>query len=109
MEPSVIASPRTSGYIERFLDFSRNDKRGEGGIRTLGNLLGYGANETHLTTATQVREICRRMSRFRARRCIMKYETILFRKKETPACSADNHPDRAGNIHPAGCANRYHT
>ena len=45
-----MASPRTSGYIERFLDFSRNDKRSEGGIRTLGRLLGYGANETHLTT-----------------------------------------------------------
>src|SRR5438094_10088372 len=108
MEPSVIASPRTSGYIERFLDFSRNDKRGEGGIRTLGRLLGYGANETHLTTVTQVREICRRMSRFRARRCINEYETILFRKKETPACTGADHARSAGTIHPNVCANHYH-
>ena len=81
---------------------------GEGGIRTLGSLLGYGANETHLTSVTQLREICRRMSRFRARCCIKEYETILFRKKETPARAGGNHPGRPGNIHPTVCANHYH-
>ena len=59
-----------------------------------------------LATVTQVREICCRMSRFRARRCIKEYKTILFRKKETPA--GGNHPGRPGNFHPNICANHYH-
>jgi hypothetical protein len=70
------------------------------------NLKQTPSNETHLTTVTQVREICCRMSRFRARRCIKKYKTILFRKKETPA--GDKHPGRPGNFHPNICANHYH-
>jgi hypothetical protein len=48
------------------------------------------------------------MSRFPARYCVMEYETILFRKKETSACAGGNHPDRSGNIHSAIRANRYH-
>ena len=36
------------------------------------------------------------MSRFRPRCCIMKYETILFREKETPGYSGENHPGRPG-------------
>ena len=40
------------------------------------------------------------MSRFPDRCCVKEYETILFRKKETPACAGGNHPGRPGNIHP---------
>lgn len=50
----------------------------------------------------------RRMSRFRPRCCIMKYETIPFREKETPGYSGGNHPGRPGNFHPNTCANHYH-
>src|SRR5262245_17309277 len=39
---------------------------------------------------------------------LYKYETILFRNKETPACVSGNHPDRPGNIHLNICANHYH-
>jgi hypothetical protein len=65
-----------------------------------------------------------RMSRFPARCCIMRYETILLLKKETtggcapirenkdpagsPACAGGNHLGRPGNIHPNVCANDYH-
>jgi hypothetical protein len=56
------------------------------------NLKQRPSNETHLTTVTRVREIWCRMSRFRARRCIKEYKTILFRKKKTPA--GGNHPGR---------------
>src|SRR5215472_880094 len=94
------------------------------------------SNETHLTTVIQVCEMlklarcppsliaslatlpsmsltpfapfARRMSRFPARHCIMKYETILFCKKETAACAGDNHLDRARNIHRNICPNHYH-
>jgi hypothetical protein len=38
----------------------------------------------------------------------MKYETIVFRKKETPACAGGNHPSRPCNIHLNICANHYH-
>ena len=64
------------------------------------------------------------MSRFLARCRFSKYETILFRKKETSgertsisenkeatgssACAGGNHLGRPGNIHPAICANHYH-
>jgi hypothetical protein len=50
----------------------------------------------------------RRMSRFRIRRCIIEYETILFRKKETPACAGGNPPGRPGNTHQTVWANHYH-
>jgi hypothetical protein len=70
------------------------------------NLKQTPSNETHLTTVTEMREICRRMSRFRARRCIKQYKIILFRRKKTPA--GGKHPGRPGNFHPNICANHYH-
>src|SRR5437870_780630 len=87
---------------------NRKIRGGEGGIRTLGSLLGYGANETHLRPLLKCVKFRRRMSRFPARCCIMKYENILFRKKETPACAGGNHPGRPSNMHPTVCANHYH-
>ena len=53
------------------------------------------------------RKFRRRMSRFPAPYCVMGYETILFRNKETPVYVGGNHPDRPGNIHSNLCANHH--
>ena len=50
---------------------------------TLGRLLGYGANETHLTTVSQVREISpKKMSRFPARCCFTSMKPFYFSKRK---------------------------
>src|SRR4051794_3781847 len=64
------------------------------------------ADLTHSTSS--VRNLCRRMSRFPARCCVMEYETILFSKKKTTVRASGNHPDRPGNIHLSLCAKHHH-
>src|SRR4030095_15956603 len=65
-------------------------------------------NKTRLTTVTKCAKISERMSRFPARCCVKEYETILFHKTKSPACSGGNHPVRPRNIHTTLCANHHH-
>ena len=70
--------------------------------KKIGNL------KSKIENDTAGEKFCGRMSRFRARCCIKEYETILFRKKETPGCTGDDHARSSGNIHPNVRTNHYH-
>src|SRR4029434_7097110 len=104
--PNVFASRRTAGRPELNLPSSCSSLMQNKRFFLLDlKDLKRDAPDESLPECTKFR---RRMSRFLARCCIMKYETNLFRKKETSACTGGNHPHRPGSNHPHGCANHYH-
>src|SRR4029077_15674881 len=104
-----VISCRSVMLLESLGVVPQNQGGGEGGIRTLGSLFGYWRKRNApYDRYPRARNFAKKNEPFSGPLWLHKYETILFRNKETPACAGGNHPDRPGSIHPNLCAKHYH-